>query len=233
MGTEQEYLKEQMRETLRVIDTCLSCIYSGESHMYRALASQLRILLCDTYRKHDNSLIAAVYPKLEVSALRAIDWSSESSGYLTLIQSEQSTNRIAQMPFEITQYANGLSIADLLLDNSKLLPIGQWREQTVTHYPADLTIKEIVRSIADKGGGAHVDASLSPALRYMRRVTPVGQTYGQLFIVALARFAHCLGEKLFLYEGCRVSKELLSQAHNKYNLGIVAHHEWAEARDSS
>lgn len=198
--------------------------------MYRALASQLRILFCDTYRKHDKSLIAAVYPKLEVSALRAIKWSSESSGYLTLIQSEQSTNRIAQMPFEVTQYANGLSIADLLLEKSKLLPIRQWREQIVTHYPSDLTIKEIVRSIADKGGGTHVDASLSPALRYMRKLAPVGQPYGQLFIIALARFANLLGEKLFSYEGCRVSKELLAQARNKYNLGIVAHHEWAEAR---
>ena len=210
MDTTQEYLKEQLRETLRVIDTCLACVYSGEIHMYRALASQLRILFCDTYRKNDNSLIAAVYPKLEISALRTIEWSNEPSGYFALIQSKESTNRIAQMPFEITQYANGLSIADLLLDKSKLLPVGQWREQIVTHYPADLTINEVIRSVADKGGGAHVDASLSPALKYMCQVAPVGQTYALLFVVALARFAHYLGEKLFSYEGCRVPKELLN-----------------------
>lgn len=198
--------------------------------MYRALASQLRILFCDTYRKHDNSLIAAVYPKLEVSALKPIEWSSESSGNIILVQSQQNAARIGQMPFEITQYANGLCIADLLLEKNRLVPIKRWREQVVTHYPADLSINEIVRSIADKGGGAHVDASLSPALRYMRTLAPVRQTYGQLFIIAVARFAHFLGEQLFSYEGARVPKELLGQAHNKYNLGIVAHHEWSDAR---
>ena len=40
--------------------------------MYRPLAGQLRLLLCDTQRKTDNSLLASVYPALEVSALLAI-----------------------------------------------------------------------------------------------------------------------------------------------------------------
>jgi len=232
MDSTSSYLKDELREALRVIETCLSCIYSGETHMYRALASQLRILLCDTRYKKDNSLLVAVYPKLEVSGLESMNWSRQGSGYMRITQTEAGTNRVAQMPFEITQFHNGLSIADLQLEQSKLIPIGQWSEQFVTYSPTELTINEIIRSVADKGGGAHVDATMSPALKYMRQLTPVGKTYAELFIIALARFIHILGEKLFSYEGCKVPKQLFEKSHNKYNLGIVAHHEWAEARDN-
>lgn len=230
MDSTSSYLKDELRETLRVIETCLSCVYSGETHMYRALASQLRILLCDTKYKKDNSLLVAVYPKLKVSGLESINWSPKKSGYIHINQTEAGTNRVAQMPFEITEFQNGLSIADLQLAKSNLVAIDQWSKQFVTYSPTELTIEEIIRSVADKGGGAHVDATMSPALKYMRQFTPVGKTYAQLFIIALARFIHALGEKLFSYEGCRVPKELLAEKHHKYNLGIVAHHEWAEAR---
>lgn len=230
MDSTRTYLKGELRETFKVIETCLSCIYSGQTHMYRALASQLRLLLCDTSRKKDNSLLVSVYPKLEVSGLESINWSKHSSGYLHISQTGAGTNRVAQMPFEITQFYTGLSTADLLLEKSKLIPIGQWSEQFVTYSPTELTIKEIIRSVADKGGGAHVDTSMSPALKNMRKLTPVGKTYAELFIIALARFIHALGEKLFSYEGCKLPKELFTQTLQKYNLGMVAHHEWADAR---
>lgn len=198
--------------------------------MYRALAGQLRILLCDRRQRKDNSLLLAVYPNLEISALESINWSPRASGYLHINQTQAGTNRVAQMPFEITQFVNGLSIADLQLSNTKLVAISEWSKQYVTFSPADLTIEEIIRSVADKGGGAHVDSTMSPALKYMRENTPVGLTYAQLFIIALARFVNSLGEKLLKHIICKVPDELFEQAHHKYNFGIVAHHEWAEAR---
>lgn len=233
MKENRAYLKEQLRESLKVVDTCLACIYSGESHMYRALAGQLRILLCDTQRSRDNSLIVAVYPRLEVSALQSVSWSSHQAGYLRLTQSKNGTTRIAQMPFEITRYANGLAVADLQIDGTELLTIEQWRNQPVTYHPTELHLAEVIRSVADKGGGAHVDQTLSPALQYMRTATPVGETYAQLLIVAVGRFIQALGEHLFSYRGCRVPTELINQKHDKYNLAIAAHEDWAASRGSA
>lgn len=230
MDTSDSYLTNELKETLKVINSCLSCVYSGEVHMYRALAAQLRILLCDRRRKKDNSLLVAVYPQLEVSALASIDWSPQSSGYFQIHQTQNFTKRVAQMPFEITQFSNGLAIADLQVSNSQFIAISDWSKQFVTYNPTELTIEEIIRSVADKGGGAHVDSTMSSALRYMRQQTPVGLTYAQLLIIALARFVNFLGGKLFKYNICKVPDELFAQMHHKYNLGIVAHHEWSEAR---
>lgn len=224
-----EYLKQQLQDSLAVVDTCLECIYSGKPHMYRALAGQLRLLLCDTSRGKDNSLLAANYPKLEVSGLDPINWSPSEAGMVRMAQPAGGTNRIAQMPLEISLYSNGLAVADLLMDRNTLHPISKWADQRLTFHPARLSAKAVIRTVADKGGGAHVDAQASPELRLIYQYTPAGRTYAELFVIAIGRFVQALGERLLLQQGCRVPKELTSAEHQKFNLSVAAHHEWTEA----
>lgn len=226
---ERTYLQEQLRESLNVLDSCLACIYNGETHMYRALAGQLRLMLCDTKRNQDNSLIRAVYPKLEVSALRTIDWSETEAGGLRVHQPIDGTTRLSQMPFEISIYSNGLAVADLLLLKGHLLPIGDWCNQSLTLHPLSLTAKTIIRTVADKGGGAHVDANSSPELRYMYQLTPAKRTFAELFVLSLGRFVQGLGEHLLSYKGVRVKEELTSASHKKLSLMVAAHHEYVDA----
>lgn len=223
------YLKQQLQDSLAVVDTCLECIYSGKPHMYRALAGQLRLLLCDTRQKKDNSLLAANYPKLAVSGFGPINWSPSAAGVVRMSQSEEGTNRIAQMPLEISLYPTGLAVADLLLNHDALHPIATWSDQRLTFHPTRLSATAVIRTVADKGGGAHVDAEASPELQLMYQYTPAGRTYAELFIVAIGRFVQALGEKLLDQRGCRVPTELTSGAHQKFNLLVAAHHEWAEA----
>jgi len=224
-----EYLKNQLKESFKVIDTCLACCYEKETHMYKPLAGQLRILFCDSTKKKDNSLLPRVYPNIQLSSLASIDWSNNKSSYVALHQPLNGTSRIASMPYEITQYSNGLAVADLFCNKDIMLDIPSWMDQCVTHHPTSLTIRDIVRHIADKGGGAHVDSNSSAQLRYMNQSTPVGRPFGELFILALARLAQAIGEKLFSYEGVKVSFELRNAQHTKYNSLLVAHHELAEA----
>jgi len=223
-----EYIKQQLRESLAVVDTCLACIYEGKSHMYRALAGQLRLLLCDTQRGVDNSLIRRALPNLKVSAVADVEWSTEEAGPVRMQQGEAGTNRIAQMPLEISAYENGLVVADLLIDKDRLLPIHEWADQRLSFHPAKLFIRNAVKEVADKGGGAHVDSSASPALRLMYEKTPPGNTYAEVFVVAIGRYVQRLGEALFKYEGCRVPVHLLSAQHEKYNLLVLAHQDVTE-----
>ena len=218
-----EYLKDQLQEALAVLDTCLECIYRGKTHMYRALAGQIRLLLCDAQRQRDNSLLPAVYPRLEVSALEPIGWSATGAGGVHLVGPPNSTNRIAQMPIEVVQYSNGLVIANLLLKQDALLPIRSWQDQHLTFHPARLTVRSVVRSVADKGGGAHVDASASPELRLMYERTPPGPTYAELFTVAIGRYLQQIGERLLGHTGCKVPEELTSKQHQVFNLLVAAH----------
>lgn len=197
--------------------------------MYRPLAGQLRILLCDTQRKKDNSLLVSAFPKLEISSLAAISWSENESAHVQLRQPDGGQARVSEMPFEISRYANGLAIADLLLTPGLLVPVGEWSKQLVTVYPTSLTVFDVIRAVADKGGGAHVDAESSYELRQLVRKTPSGATYAEMFILALGRYIQQVGERLFDYEGVQVPAELLGQPIQKYNLAMAAHKECAEA----
>ena len=89
-----------------------------------------------------------------------------------------------------------------------------------------VTHKGVIRAVADKGGGAHVDAEASPELRLMYQYTPVGRTYAELFVIAIGRFVQALGERLLNQKGCRVPTELTNGQYQRINLLVAAHHEW-------
>jgi hypothetical protein len=59
----------ELAECFAVINTCLATYYGGAEHMYRPLAGQLRILLCDK-----PPLLSRVFPDLAIGALRPIEW---------------------------------------------------------------------------------------------------------------------------------------------------------------
>lgn len=218
-------MKRELREAFKVVDTCLASIYAGDTHMYRPLAAQLRILLCDKKNGKENSLIVAVYPNLTVSRLAPIVWSDRRSGHAEIMQPANGNARIAQMPFELTIYSNGLAVADVELA-LPALPIGSWAQQTITVHPTKMTVFDVIKAVADKGGGAHVDANSSPALRYLAKTTPAGSSYGLMFILAVGRFAQRLGEGIFRYTGCRVDPTL--KPVQKWNLAMAGHKDWAE-----
>jgi hypothetical protein len=188
---------DELAECFAVIDTCLGSYYDGARHMYRPLVGQLRILLCDK-----PPLLSRVFPNLQLGALRPIEWLAPPGAALfenteTRLAVEHPPDqefRLAQMPFLITEYENGLQVADLRLEESnRLLPLDQWMDQLVTVYPSKLSLREIIRSIADKGGGARVDDKVNNALRDMRVTGPSGVGVHVLFSVAVGRCVQEIG----------------------------------------
>ena len=116
---EDTYLKEQLKESFLIIDSCLKSYYENEPYMYKPLAGQLRILFCDSNRKKDNSLLPRVFPNIKLNALEDINWDENESSSVQIIQNSSNTSRIATMPFELIQYTNGLVIPKFIFANQK------------------------------------------------------------------------------------------------------------------
>jgi hypothetical protein len=187
----------ELAECFAVIDTCLATYYGGAKHMYRALAGQLRILLCDK-----PPLLSRVFPDLAIGALRPIEWLEpnhatlfdRSQARLAIQHPPDQKFRLARMPFLITAYKNGLQVADLEFNlTGEALRLDKWMDQLVTVHPSDLSLRETIRSVADKGGGAHVDDTVNEALRHMYLTGPAGVGVHVLFSVAVGRFAQRIG----------------------------------------
>ncbi len=202
VAPEKKRLHDELSECFKVLDTCLRCYYSGETHMHRPIAGQLRILFCDRRGKKDNSLLGRTFRLFTLSRVRPIEWVDPSSlpsrtddlRYLRMDIPEDWEIRVANMPFVIREYGSGLQVADLDMEEAgPLLPLEQWVGQEVTIYPQPLSVCGIIRTVTDKGGGAHVDSEENTELRLMRSHGPAGVGVNVLFTVALARLAQQFG----------------------------------------
>ena len=120
----KDHLFREAIELFKVIDTCLSCFYNGEYHMYRPLAAQLRILFCDFQRKKNNALIGKLFNNLLLPAMQEAQYyeigspehlNGPSKHFWANPIDKNKKPRISSMPFEITQFQNGLETCDMLL----------------------------------------------------------------------------------------------------------------------
>ena len=228
--SKDDYLKQQLKESFLIIESCLKCYYENESHMYKPLAGQLRILFCDSQGRKDNSLLPRVFPQLTLNALEPIDWNSKQSSSMQLLQNHEGANQVSSMPFEVKKYKNGLAIAELIpAKNENLLDLSTWVNQYLTHHPTSLRVKDVIKHLANKGGGAHVDSNLSAQQRYMNQMTPVGRNFSEMFIIAMSRLAQRIGENIFEYKGIEVPTDITSEGHISYKLNLIAHRDYADA----
>jgi len=185
-------------EAFKVINSSLRCYYAGEEHMYRAMAVQLRILFCDTQHGKDNSLLGRTFKLLELPRLQPIAWldpgsPEQSNPHLRRLGARVPPGhkaRFAKMPFVIIEFEAGLAVADIEVeDKGPLLTVDQWSDQAITTHPTRVTIRELIRLVADKGGGAHVDLEGCQELTSLGHALTAGVGQHVLFTVALARFA--------------------------------------------
>lgn len=195
---------EEALECFRVIDSSLRCIYAGESHMYRTLSVQLRILLCDSPKP----LITRLLPNLELQSLQPVkrfspgNFPPELKHLNAIAAFGAQPIAVSCMPFEARIYFNGIEDCQPLLNSDgSLLPIKDWVEQVISVHPVPVTVRQLVRTVADRGGGAHVHKS-QDALLFGLKGTGLGKLHlAALVMIAVSKVMQQLGLSVVqLYE---------------------------------
>ena len=199
-----EWEFEEALECFQVIESSLRCIYAGEDHMYRALSAQLRILLCDSPKP----LLVRLFPNLELQSLQPVRFlkPGEFGGELKHLNDIAVLNSqsavISCMPFEARAYFNGVEDCKPLLntDNS-LLMVENWVEQVISLHPVPVTVRQLIRSVADRGGGAHVHKSKDALLCGLKNLRPGRLHLAALVLIGISKVMQQLGLSIIqLYE---------------------------------
>ncbi len=125
------------RDALAILEGNLRLYSQGAPECYRVLASQLRLLLCDTNRVHDRlvdiSLVPRVLPDLRLAALQPVP--------------------PAGGPLRFQPGPGTLSLA-------------AWLAQEIPGPGGrPVSLHELIRTICEQDGGAHVDQRPLPGLR--------------------------------------------------------------------
>lgn len=163
-------------DSIKVIHSCLKSYFDGQVHMYKPISAQLRILFCDTQRKKDHSLLNRIHPDIKLLAFKALEY--EGEGPLVF----------ASAPYVITEHQGG--VVDAKLDIAmpcQYIPLSAWREQLVELHPK-LTLNDVIRSVADQDGGAHIDDNECANLTILKNHNPTKTGSNILFIIALAHY---------------------------------------------
>lgn len=202
--------------------------------MYRPLSAQLRLLLCDSNRNKDNSLITRMFKNIHLSPVKGVSHQNQGgfsedqswANNLQVASSDPTVNlKLAAMPFEITQFVNGLEIADLLLDEqAELISITDWLDQCISIYPVPITIRSLIKTVADRGGGAHVHHKEDKLLNSLTKDGPSNIGIDALFTIAIARIVQKLGWVIVqFYEkyGTKGSLSDISKNFDKTHQSVV------------
>jgi hypothetical protein len=228
MAENWEY--EEAIECFKVIDTSLRCYYGGGQHMYRAIAAQLRILFCE---KDPKPLLLRLFPDIGLTPLQQIKstvpgtFPDSVEHFNTVKISGSDDASLSYMPFEITKFFNGVTDCRLLFSDSKnLIPLNEWVEQVVSLYPEHakpLSISEWIKTIADRGGGAHVHKSKDVLITNLKAVGPFEEPIlHAAIIIAIGRVAQVIGFSIIqLYERFGTTGTLPFQDFDKSHPSVL------------
>ena len=172
-------------DCVKIIHNCLKLYFDGQEQMYKPISAQLRILFCDTQRSKDNSLMNRIHPNIKLLAFKELEF-----------QNQGGPISIASAPYVFTERADG--VVDARLDIAvpyKYLSLDEWRKQIIELHP-EMTLNDIIRSVADQDGGAHLDDNECEKLTILREHNPTKVGSNILFIISLAHYVIDLANNL-------------------------------------
>ena len=185
--------------------------------MYRALSAQLRILLCDTNTK---PLLLRLFSNFELSALRPIRqckpgvFPADLEHLNTVAVLGTDDVVISCMPFEVTRFYNGIEVCSPLVDsNAAMMPLENWMNQCVSMHPVPVSIRQIIKTVVDRGGGAHVHKTQDVLLDRLKQLHAGSLGLEALIVIAIGRITQQIGWAVAQhYERQGASGSLLSVA---------------------
>ena len=184
--------REDLSATIEILRTNIDLYrQQGKQQLYRVVAAQLRLLLCDG----KNSLL----PRLFGDNIRL----NPMTGYALNKKRDEvfkarfgktfSESIIFQQPFPVYVGASGARIVELFNERLEPIPLEEWLEQPI--FKNWLTIRELIRSVADKEA-VHSDPKYNDVLEFTRASRINEQAIHEEVIVCIGEYILRVIERL-------------------------------------
>jgi len=179
MQKSKEELFKDFVDCLKQIQLNIDCYSDKNDFPYKSVSVQLRILLCD-----QNPLYKKLFPNLKLHPILR--------GGMNNLPQSLKDSCVLFLPARTRFFGDGrpCKIEALFDKNSKqLLLVEDWLDQTLlVLYKTPITIRDLIRSVADKDGGAHVDSKPNLVLIKGARMKINGQKGYIYYLMAIAKY---------------------------------------------
>lgn len=152
MKTKSNDLESYFWDSLRIIEICLDQVDEGQPEFYRVIAAQLRMLLCDTTREHDEivdiSLLPRVFPGIQLQPLGRKNSFSHHADPIPLndwldqrVEVEEGKVTLRKLIRHVTDHEGGVHV-DPRRANRKLIHVEQEWILEIGRYLVEEDIEE-------------------------------------------------------------------------------------------
>jgi hypothetical protein len=174
-----------LEASLSILSATISLFHSGNDHAYRVISVELRKLVCDG-RDGENALVRRLFPEIKLHPItRASEEIREKllAEQLGVALEDLVTFRLPSMIY--FDGKGGSKIERLFYLDEPPIDLTAWLDQPL--FNKKITIRELIKSVADKEG-AHSDKNYNDTLRAVMSVKLPDQDIHLKHIVAIGEY---------------------------------------------
>jgi len=175
-----------LRDAINNLEIGIRSYNSGQISAYKIVAVQLRILLCDSHKGRDTSLLPRVFKGIRLHPLFG-GITREQDEYWKRSFGHAITDGLVFMtPGIVHLDGKGGSRIEVLFDeNREPIDLAEWLDQML--FSKEITIRELIKSVADKEA-THSDDDYGSTLVKTKSVRLPDEDVGTKFLVAIAEY---------------------------------------------
>jgi hypothetical protein len=174
--------KDDLSAAVEILKANIILYRQGKSQLYRVVASQLRLLLCDGKQ----SLLPRLFNDIRLHPMTGYALNKKRDEvWKTRFGKTLSESVLFQQPFQVYVGEGGVRITELFNERLEPIPLEEWLNQPI--FKNWLTVRELIRSVADKEA-VHSDSSYNDTLNFMLASTLNGKAIHQELIICMGEY---------------------------------------------
>lgn len=177
---------EDLTNSMAILESSIKQFHGGETAMYLVIASQLRLLLCDSHRGKDISLLPRLFKQVELHPIWGSMTKEQDEEWKREFGYSSSNGIVFQMPAMVSFNGRGGAKVEVLFDERREpIDLNEWLDQIL--FSKEITIRQLIRSVANKVA-VHSDEDYGKTLATTKSVKLVDEDIHIKFIVAIGEY---------------------------------------------
>ena len=173
---------DDLKHSINILEGNIRLFHEGNISVYRIIAVQLWLLLCDG----KNALVPRVFQNVKLHPLQGYITKEEDEEWKREFGHSVKEGLVFQMPAMVSFNGKGGSRIEVLFDERKQpIELEEWLDQDL--FNQKITIRQLIKSVRHKEA-AHSDKEYDETLKFTKSIKLVNEDIHIKFIVAIGEY---------------------------------------------
>jgi len=173
---------DDLKHSINILEGNIKLFHEGNISVYRVIAGQLWLLLCDG----KNSLVPRVFENVKLHPLLGYVTKEEDEEWKRKFGHSIKEGLVFQVPAMVSFNGKGGSRIEVLFDERRQpIELEEWLDQDL--FNQKITIRQLIKSVRHKEA-AHSDKDYDDTLKFTKSIKLVNQDIHIKFVVAIGEY---------------------------------------------